>query len=198
MSINRKIACLFALLVAVVGLAPMAAAQYYDPYYDSRGDDRYYDGRYDNRYDDRYDDRYGARVRCESQDRRTRYCNVDTRGGVRLVHKLSDRACVRGQDWGTNSRGIWVTDGCRAVFELNSRGGNGYARFRCESNDNRTRYCNADTRYGIELVRQISRDSCIEGRSWGVTREGVWVSRGCRAEFAVGDRYYRDQASYRY
>ena len=182
MSMNRKIACLLALLVTFVGLAPIALAQYYDPYYADR--DGY-------RYDDRYgDDRYGPRVRCESRDHRTSYCNVDTRGGVRLVRQLSDRSCVRGSNWGVNERGIWVTDGCRAEFEL-SGGGYGYAQsFRCESNDNRTRYCDADTRYGVEMVRQLSRSSCIEGRSWGVTREGVWVSRGCRAEFALGDRYY--------
>ena len=30
---------------------------------------------------------------------------------------------------------------------------------------------------------------------WGVTRNAIWVSRGCRADFRVGDRggtYYRD------
>jgi len=193
MTINRKIAFLFALIVAAVGVVPMALAQYYDPYYGSR----------DDRYDDQYG-RYDQRIRCESHDRRTNYCNVDTRGGVRLVRQLSDRACIRGRDWGANDRGIWVTDGCRAEFALGSgRGygsGNGYARsFRCESSDSRTRYCNVDTRYGVDLVRQLSRSACIEGRSWGVTRDGVWVSRGCRAEFAVGgsDYDYRDETSYR-
>ena len=48
------------------------------------------------------------------------------------------------------------------------------------------------------MRRQISRDSCIEGRSWGVTRDRVWVSRGCRAEFSVGDRYQGDRVDYRY
>jgi hypothetical protein len=192
-NLNRKLACLSALIVSVVSLAPMAAAQYYDPYYNGREDSRYDDRTYDSRNDDRY-----GRVRCESQDRHTRYCNVDTRGGVRLERQLSDRACVRGRTWGANERGIWVTDGCRAEFSLNGYAGGGYARsFRCESTDNRTRYCNVDTRYGVELVRQLSRNSCIEGRSWGVSRDGVWVSRGCRAEFAVSDRYYRDDASYR-
>ena len=187
MSLNRKLVFLFSLLLAVVGLAPMAVAQYYDPYYSNRDD---YRG---------YDDRQGGRVRCESSDRRTNYCNVDTRGGVRLVHQLSDRDCVRGRNWGVNERGIWVTDGCRAEFEVGGSGyGNGYAsRFRCESTDNRTRYCNVDTRYGVEIVRQLSRNACVEGRTWGVSREGVWVSRGCRAEFAATDRYNRDDTSYR-
>jgi len=200
MTINRKLAALFALLVTVVTLAPLAAAQYYDPSYGSGRDDYRNDDRYG--YDNRagYDSRYGV-VRCESRDRRTSYCNVDTRGGVRLVRQLSDRSCIRGRDWGANERGIWVTDGCRAEFALSSGygSGSGYARsFRCESTDNRTRYCRADSRYGIQIVRQLSSNSCIEGRTWGVTRDGVWVSRGCRADFAIGDGYYRDEASYRY
>ncbi len=193
MSLNRKIAFLFALVVAAVGVAPMALAQYYDPYNDGR------DGRYDDRYG-----RYDQRVRCESHDRGTNYCDVDTRGGVRLVHQLSDRDCVRGRNWGANERGIWVADGCRAEFELGGGygpgNGNGYARsFRCESKDNRTHYCGVDTRYGVDLVRQLSRSACIEGRSWGISRGRVWVSRGCRGEFAVGgsDFDYRDETSYR-
>jgi hypothetical protein len=137
-----------------------------------------------------------GRVRCESRDRRTEFCGADVRGGVRLVRQMSDRRCVRGSTWGTDGRGIWVTDGCRAEFEVgrNSRYG---GTFRCESTDNRTRHCNADTRYGVQIVRQLSRSACIEGRSWGMTRDSVWVSRGCRAEFAVGARY-GERVDYRY
>jgi hypothetical protein len=188
MNLNRKIAFLFAWIVAFVGVVPLAVAQYYDPY--------------DRGYNDDYG-RYDTRVRCESRDQRTNYCSVDTRGGVRLVHQLSDRDCVRGRNWGANERGIWVTDGCRAEFELGGGGygnGNGYAsRFRCESTNSRTRYCSVDTRYGVDLVRQLSNSACIEGRSWGVSRDGVWVSRGCRAEFALGgsDFGYRNDTSYR-
>jgi hypothetical protein len=197
MNINRQLTSLFAALLAFAGLASAAQAQGYDPYYPR--DDQRYDDRYDSRYDNRYDDRYGGRVRCESRERRTIYCNVDTRGGVRLVHQLSDHRCVRGSNWGANERGIWVTDGCRAEFELGTDSRHGYGgTFRCESTDNRTRYCNVDTRYGVSLVRQLSRSACIEGRSWGATREGVWVSRGCRAEFSTDDRYTSDRMRYRY
>lgn len=59
-------------------------------------------------------------------------------------------------------------------------------RFTCESNDGRYRECRVDTRQGVQLVRQLSRTQCIEGQSWGASRSGVWVDRGCRAEFAVG------------
>lgn len=59
-------------------------------------------------------------------------------------------------------------------------------RFRCESQDNRTRHCRADTRGGVRIVRQLSDSPCIQGRSWGYDNNGVWVSRGCRAEFVAG------------
>jgi molybdenum cofactor biosynthesis enzyme MoaA len=189
--------CILGLLVglALASLAFGAQAQQYgDPGYDDRyqGEQDYYDD-FDRR-DERYEDIRGERrvIRCESHDRRTNYCEIDPRGGVRLIRQLSNAHCSRGDTWGVNARGIWVTQGCRAEFEV---GVGGYGRvFRCESNDNRTRYCNADTRYGIRIVRQLSRSACIEGSTWGVTRDGVWVSRGCRAEFS--DRYYRRREAY--
>lgn len=67
-------------------------------------------------------------------------------------------------------------------------GGGNYngGRFRCESRDNRTSHCRADTRGGVRIVRQLSDSPCIQGRSWGYDNSGIWVSRGCRAEFVVG------------
>jgi hypothetical protein len=61
----------------------------------------------------------------------------------------------------------------------------GTQTMRCESDDDRRRVCNVDTRGGVQLVRQLSRSPCIEGRTWGQSRDGVWVDRGCRAEFSV-------------
>jgi hypothetical protein len=199
---SQRIACLMGLAL----VASTASAQ--DPYhtYDGRSQDGYYsdsDYNNDNRYDDRYgdqsygderyrDDRNGYRqvVRCESRDHRTVHCGVDIRGGVRMVNQISDRRCVRGRTWGTDNRGIWVSDGCRASFQVNARnrGDERYGRvIRCESRDSRTVYCNADSRSGVRLVRQLSSSPCVEGRSWGIAREGVWVSRGCRAEFRISD-----------
>src|SRR5262245_19915595 len=57
---------------------------------------------------------------------------------------------------------------------------------RCDSNDSRLHHCAADTRGGVRLLRQVSKASVIEGRSWGYDRSGVWVNNGCRAEFALG------------
>jgi hypothetical protein len=147
------------------------------------------DAQYGRDHDDRYD--RGRVVRCESIDQRTRHCDMDTRGGVRLVEQHSQSACVQGRSWGWDSRGVWVSQGCRADFvggyDHDSGWGNGEI-VRCESYGNGTRHCNVDTRWGVRLLRQLSREACIEGRSWGWDRQGIWVTRGCRAEFLLGRR----------
>ena len=137
----------------------------------------------------------GQLIRCESNDGRNRMCPMDTRGGVQLVRQLSNAACIEGRNWGTNRSGVWVTDGCRAEFRSGGRyyGGNGGyydnnhgiggRRFRCESNDGRTRECAVNTRAGVQLVRQLSSAPCIQGRTWGYGRNSIWVAQGCRAEF---------------
>ena len=62
----------------------------------------------------------------------------------------------------------------------------GYAEvIRCESRDYRQIWCDADTRDGVRIVNQLSSTACVEGRTWGWDRRGVWVSGGCRGEFAV-------------
>ena len=95
---------------------------------------------------------------------------------------------------GQDRNGIWVSQGCRAEFEVQGRGngwggggwnnGGGYGQvFRCESDRDRTRVCDVDGRGGVQLVRQLSSAPCIEGRTWGRDGRGVWVTAGCRAEF---------------
>jgi len=49
---------------------------------------------------------------------RRHYCEVDTRGGVRLIKQNSNAACIVDQSWGYDRRGIWVDHGCRAEFEV--------------------------------------------------------------------------------
>src|SRR3984957_11585896 len=58
----------------------------------------------------------------------------------------------------------------------------------CASNDGRYRYCRADTQNRVQLVRQISNSRCSQGYSWGFDYRGIWVDRGCRAEFVYGRR----------
>ena len=66
---------------------------------------------------------------CESEDRTTHYCAADTRGGVHLSTQFSKASCRQGSSWGYDSRGVWVSNGCRAQFDLgdyrSSQGSNG-------------------------------------------------------------------------
>ena len=57
--------------------------------------------------------------------------------------------------------------------------------FTCESSDGRYRECRLDGRQNVRLQRQLSRTACVEGSTWGVRRDVVWVDRGCRGQFAA-------------
>ncbi len=134
-------------------------------------------------------------IRCESQSNRERVCNTGWRN-AQLVRQLSGSPCEEGRTWGSRNGSIWVTSGCRAEF-VESRGGWGGGNgggwggnngrpgdtIRCESQNNRERSCPVGWR-NARLVRQPSGSPCDEGRSWGVRNGAVWVSNGCRAEFA--------------
>ncbi len=61
---------------------------------------------------------------------------------------------------------------------------------RCESDNGQTRHCAADVRGGVRLSKQLSRPDCVQGRNWSYDTGGIWVSGGCRAEFAVGGYGY--------
>lgn len=165
------------------------------------GYDDGYGGGYNGGYNDDYYGNqgngsgygYGSTVRCESNDGRIRRCSINGRGRAQLVRQLSRSACIEGRTWGSDSGSVWVSQGCRAEFTVNrgNYGGNwgnsgyGYGNqlFRCESRDGRTVECAANTRAGVQLVRQLSNAACIQGRTWGYGRNGIWVSQGCRAEF---------------
>ncbi|MBA0098034.1 DUF3011 domain-containing protein [Stenotrophomonas indicatrix] len=61
----------------------------------------------------------GQVIACHSNDRRQQYCDAQVRRGVRLVRQESRSACIEGQTWGWDRRGIWVSNGCRAQFQVN-------------------------------------------------------------------------------
>jgi hypothetical protein len=176
-----------AALAALIGLAswgltapPAAQAQYGQPQYGQP--------------------QYGGLVECSSYDDRPRTCPMDTSGRVRVYRQISQTPCIEGTSYRVMRGAIEVRRGCRAVFAsagYNEGGGwggsgggswggsgSGYATVRCESVDGRRRYCPMDTRNGVRLERELSSSPCIRGTSWGSDRNGVWVTRGCRAEFA--------------
>ncbi len=67
----------------------------------------------------------GQTIYCASNDGRRNTCNIDTRGGVRLVRQRSGSPCIENQTWGYRRDYIWVDRGCRADFEISSSGGGG-------------------------------------------------------------------------
>jgi hypothetical protein len=70
---------------------------------------------------------------------------------------------------------------------------------RCESVNGRERYCPGNTRGGVYLSNQLSREGCYQGNTWGYDRGGVWVSGGCRAEFQTsygGSNWHGDNNYY--
>ena len=109
-----------------------------------------------------------------------------------MVRQRSDARCQQGYSWGYDQRGIWVDRGCRADFSVNtgySPGGPGYGQggqtITCSSDSGKRNYCPADTRRGVQLVKQRSDARCTQGYSWGYDQRGIWVDRGCRADFVV-------------
>ena len=141
-----------------------------------------------------------SRLVCESENNRLVRCSTSTAAGVQLIRRMSDASCEFGKDWGYDRDGIWVSNGCRAEFAVS--GGPGPVgissppvflaayptqTFVCESINGRRNHCRADTNMGVLLTRQSSDSTCEYGVTWGIDQNGVWVTRGCRAEFMTGD-----------
>lgn len=81
-------------------------------------------------------------------------------------------------------RGDWSNDG----RDRNGRAGDysGQSIY-CASDDGRRHTCAINTSGGnVRLVTQKSGSNCVQGRTWGFDRAGIWVDRGCRADFEVG------------
>jgi len=144
-----------------------------------------------------YNNQYAAEeiVVCESVKNRTQYCQMDTRRGVVLINQLSRSACIEGETWGVDRRGLWVTQGCRAEFQAARSIAPGPSRrlrddrqgvlVVCESRSSDQTYCPVRIRGGVQLNRQLSRTECVQGYNWDYDRRGIWVDQGCRAEFLV-------------
>ncbi len=128
-------------------------------------------------------------VRCESNDEHYKRCPADQVGRVELRRQLSGSPCTQGGTWGYDANGIWVDRGCRAEFDVYL--GPSSKVIRCDSSDE-FRLCQTGPITGARLQRQISGSPCRETYSWGRRFDGVWVDRGCRAEFEVFPRTAAD------
>ena len=133
-------------------------------------------------------------VRCESSDGRYVECRTGMLDSVTLSRTLNDSSCVQGQTWGFRNNVIWVDRGCRADFlvtenlssNMPSTTTTNDTLIVCESLNNTRHQCHTKVRGGVTLVRTLSDNECIRGKSWGINQRGVWVDKGCRAEFSIG------------
>ena len=143
-------------------------------------------------------------VYCASDDWKRRYCSMNTNSGVQLYRQRSDSACLFDSTWGYDRRGVWVDKGCRADFVPGYTAGGGgnwpgwgnnYNVY-CASDDGRRNRCPVDTGRGVRLVRQRSGSPCNYGTTWGYDRGGIWVDRGCRADYEIGQAGWQPPSSW--
>jgi predicted porin len=106
-------------------------------------------------------------------------CQANTAAGVALVK--GSAACMPGRTWGYDNDGIWVADGCAGTFVLTTRGTR-----ECRSDGTR-QHCAADTSAGVVFAKPMATAPCTLGDSWGYDAAGVWVDKGCHAEFVLGN-----------
>lgn len=132
-------------------------------------DRRYgYDDRYDDRrYDNRYDNNGVQYISCYSRDYNRYTCRIrEPFRNVRLYDRRSDSGCRQGQDWGVTRDGVWVRNGCRAVFAYDrgwGRGGRYSDDYGYDRNPGKDRWRDKgrgyDDRYGYDAVSYITCNS---------------------------------------
>jgi hypothetical protein len=134
-----------------------------------------------------YGQGYGPppKITCSSNNGKRNYCNIGGSRDARLVRQISGSPCIQGSTWGVDRGGLWVDRGCRAEFII-GRGGPPPPRIvTCSSNNGKRNWCDIGRSRDVRLNRQISGSPCVQGSTWGLDNRGLWVDRGCRADFRV-------------
>lgn len=74
----------------------------------------------------RWNGRRDNSITCESNDGQRNYCgNIHRNEVVNMDQQISGSPCIQGRTWGVDQRGLWVDEGCRAIFSINSEGSGG-------------------------------------------------------------------------
>ena len=134
-------------------------------------------------------------VRCESRDYRQQLCRAETSGGVRLARQLGDAACRQGRTWGTTRSAIWVSNGCRADFEVGRGGGGILDAWRRSGNGdwnrgrnddwNRGSFGNVTARCRAAVASRV-RTRASSVNTWSRRQSGSSVELGWRAGLENG------------
>ena len=133
----------------------------------------------------------GDVVHCVSTESGRTYCGEPHHRYV--IVGTAPAECVRGKTWDFDDRGVWVSSGCRADFtveadEVTSRStyvSDSGRVVHCVSTESGRTYCGA---YHAHYVISGTPDPvCVEGRTWGVDKHGIWVTGGCKGDFTYDD-----------
>ncbi|MGB7495587.1 MAG: DUF3011 domain-containing protein [Candidatus Acidiferrum sp.] len=130
-------------------------------------------------------------IHCASADGLKKYCDADTGHGVKLVKQRGEAECKQDESWGYDAHGIWVDHGCDADFAVGpdaaaAPASPGESKTLTCSSDGAKKYCDASTGRGVRLLKKLSDADCKKDDSWGYDGLGIWVDKGCSAEFALG------------
>jgi len=148
-----------------------------------------------------------ARITCESHGDRAEACGtVQPGSSVRMAHQLSSSPCIQGRTWGSDNDSIWVSGGCRAVFDVqpppyDRSAGNNDDRYDDRANQeranrdgvnsdradeqrrddyDRSKYASAGRSH--ERARRACIDQAVSGRSFGPddvrTNDVQWIGDG--------------------
>ena len=122
-------------------------------------------------------------ITCESQNERNEVCTTLQPGSsVRMVEQLSHSPCIEGRSWGSDEGHIWVSAGCRAVFDVRYD----RAAYRDDDRDERREERREARQYARAENRENARAACVQqaaaGRSYGpeAIRAGDvdWIGEG--------------------
>jgi len=125
---------------------------------------------------------FAEQINCESRGDQTEACGTIQPGSdVRLVQQISNSPCIQGRTWGSNDDSLWVSGGCRAVFDVQPP----YARA------DRDRAPRDDERYegsryaGAEQRREHVRHACVRQAAAGrysrdqvTASDAQWIGEG--------------------
>lgn len=132
----------------------------------------------------------GNTIECESRDYQQQLCGAGGRiARAWVIDQRSQAPCIEGRTWGYDSRGIWVNQGCSAVFGYEGGGRPEGNRIACESREYRQQFCGTGARVARAwVVEQRSDAPCVQGQTWGYQTNGIWVNQGCGAVFGFDAR----------
>jgi DUF3011 family protein len=105
---------------------------------------------------------------------------MHTLGFAATLLSLATAGAVHAQSIPTLSNGTLVASADDRYDRDHDRGG---SSIECKSEDFKYRRCAVPWRHAV-LVDQLSDTDCVEGRTWGMDRDGIWVDQGCAGRFA--------------